>query len=81
MCCNCWVIFVVNISKRIAGKLRSIIPLRFGLVTFRFHYWKTPKSLIFMIVGPGGRDHDSQNQYHLSLETPGLQTIQEKTMF
>ena len=37
--------------KRIARKLRRIILLHFGLVTFRFHYWKTLKSLIFMISG------------------------------
>ena len=68
---HCWAIFMVNILKRIAGKLRRIILLHLGLITFRFHDWKTLKPLFVMVLGPGGRDHDSQNQYYLSLETPG----------
>ena len=62
---------MVNIIKRIAGKLRRIILLHFGLVTCRFHYWETLKPFMFMDFGPSGRDHDSQNQYDLSLEAPG----------
>ena len=71
--------FLVNIIRRIAGQLRSIILLHFGLITFRIHYRKTVDPLIFMVLGPGGRDHKSQNQYYLSLETPGhSKIIQEK---
>ena len=65
------VIFIVDIIKRIAPKLRRTILLHFGLVTFRFHFGETRKPIIFTVFGLGGRDHDSQNQYHLSLETPG----------
>ena len=44
MFCNCWVTCMVNIIwKRIAGKLRIIILLQFGLVTFRCHYGKDRK--------------------------------------
>ena len=34
-------IFTVNIMKGIARKLRRIVLLHFGLITFRSHYWKT----------------------------------------
>ena len=61
-------ISIVNIIKRIAQKLRRIILLRFGQVTFRIHFGKAPKPFIFMIVGLGGRVRDSQNQYYFSLE-------------
>ena len=44
-------ISVVNIWERIAKKLCIIILLRFGLVTFRFHYRRTRKPLTFMIWG------------------------------
>ena len=59
--------------QRIAPKLRRIILLDFGLVTFRFHFGKIRKPVIFMIFGPGGRVHDSQNQLLKSLETPTIQ--------
>ena len=64
-------IWIVNVIIRIARKLHRIILPHSGLVSFRFHHWKYPTSLTFMVLGPGGRDHDSQNQYDLSLETPG----------
>ena len=44
-------ISIVNIIKRLAQKLRRIILLHFGLVTFRFHYGGTLKPVIFMIFG------------------------------
>ena len=73
------VISFVNIMKRIAQKLRKTILLHFGLVTFRFHYWKTRKVIICMVSGPGGRDHDSPNQLFLIVEAPRLfKRIQEK---
>ena len=53
-----------------AQKLRKTVLLRFGLVTFRFHFGKTRKLIIFMVFGPGGRDQDSQNQLFPTLETP-----------
>ena len=34
------------------------------------HYWKSREPIIFVVLGPGGRDHDSQHPYNLSLETP-----------
>ena len=56
---------IVNIMKRIAGKLRKIILLHFGLVTFRIHSWKTRKPTIFMVLGPGGRDQGTPNIIYL----------------
>ena len=65
--------------KQITRKLLRIILLHFGLVTFRIHYWKTPRPLIFMVLWPGGRDHDSWNQSHFILgDTRTFQIIQEK---
>ena len=63
-------IFNVNIIRRIAQKFRRIMLLHFGLVTFRIQIGKTRKHVIFMFFGLGGRVHDSQNQYYLSLEIP-----------
>ena len=62
----------------IARKLRIIILLRFGLVTFRFHYWKTRKLIICIVLGPGGRDHDSPNQLFIFGDTRTFQIIQEQ---
>ena len=45
------VIFIVNVMKRIAVKLRRMILLQFGLVTFRFHDGGTLNHLILMISG------------------------------
>ena len=58
----CGVLFTVNFDKRVAQKLRRIILLRFGLISFRFHFGNTRKSCIFFVFGLSGRDHDSQNQ-------------------
>ena len=57
------IIVMVNIMERIARKLRRIILLRFGLVTFRFHYWKTFKPLICMISGFSGVFLSPQTNY------------------
>ena len=71
-------IFIVHSIERTAGKLRRIALLQFGPVAFRFNYWEPPKTIICVVLGPGGRDHGSQHQYYLSLETPGhAKTIQE----
>ena len=64
------VMFTVNIIKRLTEMVRRMILLHFGLMTFRIHYWKTRKPLIFMVLGPGGHDHDSQNQLFLILKAP-----------
>ena len=58
-------ILFVNNNKRIAGKLRRIILLLFGLATFRIHYWEIREPFIFVFFGPGGRDHDAPNQLFL----------------
>ena len=47
-----------------------MILLRFGLVIVWIHFWETRKVIIFMASGPGGRDHDSQNQLFLVLDAP-----------
>ena len=73
------VIFIVKFIKRLAQKLRRFILLHFGVVTCRCHFEKTQKVIIFMFFGLGGRVHDSQNQYHLSLETLGYSKIQEQS--
>ena len=54
-------IFIVILWKRAAQKLRRIILLHLGLVTFRFHYGRplTPYMHDFQIFG---RVHDSPNQ-------------------
>ena len=44
--------FNINSNKRIAQKLRRIILLHFGLMTFHFHFPKNQKVLKFMIFGP-----------------------------
>ena len=64
-------IYTVNIIKRIARKLRRIILLHFGQVTFRFDYWKTLKPLMFMIWGFSDVPMTPKNQVFLFLETPG----------
>ena len=73
------VAFTVNIIKRIAGKLRRIILLHFGLVTCRFHYGRSRKLLIFMILGFSDVSMTPQNQYYLSLKAPTIsKQIQEQ---
>ena len=59
--------FIINFNKRGAQKLHRIILLHFGLVTFRFHLGTLRKVIIFMIFGPRGHVHDSQNQLFLTL--------------
>ena len=66
----CGAIFSLDMIERLAQNLRRIILLPFGLVTFRIHFRKPPKPFIFIVFVLSGRDHDSQNQYYLSVETP-----------
>ena len=63
-------IFIVIFKKSVAQKLCRIILLHFGVVTFRIPFGKTRTPFIFMVFGPSGRDHDSQNQLCLITETP-----------
>ena len=63
------VILIVNCIKRLAEKLRRIILVHFGLITFGINFRKTRKLIIVMVFGPGGRDHDFQNQLYLILGT------------
>ena len=53
-------IFIVNLWKRYARKLRIIIPLHFGFVFLGFILGKR-KTIIFIVFGPSRRDHDSQD--------------------
>ena len=63
------VICIVNIIQVLAEKLRKIILLHFGLLTFRIHFRENRKLIIVMFSGLGGRVHEPRNQYYLSLET------------
>ena len=60
-----------NLSKKEwpASSVNFIL-LHCEQITFRFHFPNIRNILIFMIVGPSGRDHDSENQLYLTLETP-----------
>ena len=62
--------FNVNSNKMVAPKLRRIILLLFGLITFKFHFGKIQKVIIFMTFGPSGHDHDLQSQLFLTLDPP-----------
>ena len=55
--------FTVNWKLSIAQKLRRIILLHLGLVTSRFHYWKTLNPLIFMIWGFSDVSMSSKTNY------------------
>ena len=63
-------IFIVNLDKKSGPKLRTIILLHCGLVTFTFHFGRNQKVRMRMFFGPGGHDHDFQNQLFLFLGTP-----------
>ena len=64
-------IFTIIFKKRVARKLRRIILLHFGLVTFNIHFPKIRKVLMFMIFGPSERDHDFPNarKYEIMFNT------------
>ena len=64
------VIFIINMNKRLTQKLHRIILFHLGLITFRIHLGRTRKPFMFVVLGPSERDHDSQNQLILILETP-----------
>ena len=49
-------------KQNLTQKLRRIILLHFGSATLRTNFKKTRKPIILLVFGPGGRDHDSQNQ-------------------
>ena len=69
-------IFNVNFDKRVAQKLRRIIMLHFGLVTFRLHFGKTWKVFFFMIAVE--RVHVSQNHFVELLIHQMIPNTQEK---
>ena len=48
-------------------------------MTFRSHLLKIPKTIIFIVFGPSGRDHDSQNQLYLILGTARYSKQERKT--
>ena len=60
-------------------KLRRIILLHFGLITFRFHFGKIRQVIIF-IMFVFGRVHDSQNQSRILNcgPTKSLQMMQDE---
>ena len=60
-------ICVVDFKKRVARKIRRIILLHLGLVTFQFHFPKIRVVFIFMIFGSGGRVHGPQKTIMLDL--------------
>ena len=49
--------------------LCRIVPLHLGQVSFRFHFGKLRKVIMFMIFGPSGHDNGPQNQLFLTLDT------------
>ena len=71
-------IFIVKAHKRMARKLRVIILLHLGLVSFRFHFGRTLKVFIFMIFGPSGRGHDSRKHQLTPNNSSESQIIFEK---
>ena len=64
-------IFIVNIIERIAQKLRRILLLHLGLVTFRIHFTKDRPPPIFMVFGFSDVSTTPKTNYFLSLEAPG----------
>ena len=62
-------IFIVNIIRRIAGKLHRIILLHFWTSNFSISLWENSKTRHVHDLGIFGRVHDSQNKYYLSSET------------
>ena len=74
--------FVLNFENRVARKLRRLILLHFGLLTFRFHFGK-PENLSFH------PDHAFPYQLRVTLETPNdsqqlkdnYHTISQNTVF
>ena len=62
--------FIVNVKTRMAQKLRRIILLHLGLLTFRSHFPRIHKIIIFVIFGLGRCVHGIHNQSFLTLEKP-----------
>ena len=61
--------FYCKSCERMARKLRRIILLHFGGITFRTHFRRTRKPLILIVFGPSGCDHHFQNQSFLTETT------------
>ncbi len=64
-------ISMVNIWKRIAKKLLRIILLHFVLVAFSISLGENPKTAHFHDLRILGCVPEAQNQYDLSVATPG----------
>ena len=56
----------VNLIKRFAQKLHRIILLYLKLVTFRIHFRKIRKSIIFMVFGPSRHQDTPTNSRKVS---------------
>ena len=68
--CDLWAVFILNLWKRCAWKLRSVI-----LLHFEYNFWiwlyENPQTLHFYDFGISGRVPKPPNPLFLSLETPG----------
>ena len=57
-------IFIINFKKRVAQKLRRIILLHYGLVTFRFRFGKIEKSSLSWFSDLADATMTSQTDYY-----------------
>ena len=71
--------FIVNSKKRVAQKLHIVILLHYGLVTFRFHFRKYRKTIMFMIVWFLDVSMTPQTIFFKLWRLKILQNIQENT--
>ena len=77
--CVFFAIRMVNLWRRYVQKLLNIILARFELITFRFAYGD-PQNPHLYDFGTFGRVPEPQNQFCLSLETPGYLNKIEKIL-
>ena len=61
--------FYPKLKKRWPGKLHRTILLHFGLVNIDYHFPKIGKSIMCMVFGPSGHDHDPPNSLFLNFES------------
>ena len=59
--------YALKFANRGAQKLRRIILLHFGLITFNCHFPKIQTFLICMLFGPSANVHDPKNPFCLTL--------------
>ena len=76
-----WVVwgamFLVNFVKNVAPKLCRIILLHVGLVTFRFHFGKARKPIMFMVFG--FLDVSMTPKTNITLETQNISKYLQMT--